>query len=209
MPSMSEPPFSAAPATCGGAALSDDLTQLLLSWSAGDTTARDRLMSLVYGDLRRIAQRRFAHEDCGHTLQATAVVHEAYLRLVDQKRVRWQNRSQFFAVAAMVMRRVLVSHSRSRQRLKRGGGAVLLSLDEAYGVGDMRAPDLVALDDALQVLEKLSPRQSRIVTLRFFGGLSIRETAVALGISPATVKLDWNLAKAWLFRELKGQRTVA
>jgi RNA polymerase sigma factor (TIGR02999 family) len=175
---------------------------MLLDWSSGSTDARDRLMTLVYRDLRRIAQKCFQHEGKDHTLQATALVHDAYLRLVDQRRVHWQNRAQFFAVAATLMRRLLVSHARARHAAKRGGGAVVVTLDEARGVGFSQAPDLLALDGALKALRAFAPRQSRVVTLRCFGGLSIEETSEVLGVSPATVKLDWSLAKAWLFREL-------
>ncbi len=181
---------------------SGDVTALLQDWSAGHPGALDRLAPLVDRDLRRLAQSNFARDDSGHPLQATAVVNELYLRLLAQKRIRWQNRGQFLAVAATLMRRILVSYARRRRAEKRGGDAPVLALDDALGIPAGRHPDLVALDDALAALATFAPRQSRIVELRFFGGLSIAETAVALGISPATVKLDWSLAKAWLFREL-------
>jgi RNA polymerase sigma factor (TIGR02999 family) len=179
-----------------------DVTALLEEWSAGDPRALDRLVPLVYGDLRRLAQSYFGRESSGHTLQATAVVNELYLCLLEQKRVQWQNRGQFLAVAATLMRRILVDHARKRQSAKRGGEAIVLALDESLGVPASGNPDLVALDDALEALSALSPRQGRIVEMRFFGGLTIEETAAVLGVSPATVKLDWSLARAWLFREL-------
>ncbi len=179
-----------------------DITSLLFDWSAGDPDALDRLVPLVDGDLRRLAQSYLRRESTGHTLQATAVVNELYLRLLDQKRIRWQNRGQFLAVAATLMRRVLVSHARKRRAAKRGGDAADLALDDALGVSEARHPEIVALDDALQILAEFAPRQSRIVEMRFFGGLTIGETAAVLEVSPATVKLDWSLAKAWLLREL-------
>ncbi len=194
---LDSPERVAAPASPGGG-----ITALLQDWSSGDPDALDRLVPLVDRDLRRLARSYFRRESPGHTLQATAVVNELYLRLLDQKRIRWQNRGQFLAVAATLMRRILVSHARKRQASKRGGDAVVLALDESLGISGARDPDLVALDDALEVLAKLSPRQSRIVEMRFFGGLTIDETASVLGISPATVKLDWSLARAWLYREL-------
>jgi RNA polymerase sigma factor (TIGR02999 family) len=180
----------------------EDLTRLLLDWSSGDPDALERLVPLVYDDLRRLAQSYLERERPGHTLQATAVVHELYVGLAKQKRIRWQNRAQFFAVAATLMRRLLVSHARKKRSAKRGGGAVALALDEALNVPEGREPDLLALDEALQVLAEFAPRQSRIVEMRFFGGLTVDETAAVLDVSPATVKLDWSLAKAWLFREL-------
>jgi RNA polymerase sigma factor (TIGR02999 family) len=180
-----------------------DVTALLQEWGSGDQGALDRLVPLVYGDLRRLAQSHFGRESSGHTLQATAVVNELYLLLLEQKRVRWQNRGQFLAVAATLMRRILVDHARKRRAAKRGGDAVVLALDESVAVPEAGMPDVVALDDALDALSVLSPRQGRIVEMRFFGGLTIEETAAVLGVSPATVKLDWNLARAWLFRELK------
>ncbi len=181
-----------------------DVTALLEEWSGGDSRALDRLVPLLYGDLRRLAQSHFGRESSGHTLQATAVVNELYLLLLDQKRVSWRNREQFLAVAATLMRRILVDHARKRRAAKRGGGDVVLALDESLGVPESDNPDLVALDDALEALASLSPRQSRVVEMRFFGGLTIEETASVLGVSPATVKLDWTLARAWLFLELGG-----
>ncbi len=179
-----------------------DITALLRDWSAGDASALSGLVPLVYDDLRRVAESYFARESSGHTLQATAVVNELYLRLLDQKRVRWLNRAQFLAVAATMMRRILVSHARKGRAAKRGGPAIALAFDEALRVPGTRDTDLVALDDALTALAALAPRQSAIVEMRFFGGLTIEETATAIGVSPATVKLDWSLARAWLFREL-------
>ncbi len=180
-----------------------DITALLDDWSSGDLGALDRLVPLVYADLRRLAESYLGREAPGHTLQATAVVNELYMRLLDQNRVRWHNRGQFLAIAATMMRRILVSHARKSRAAKRGGNALVLALDDALIVSEARYPELIALDDALTALAELSPRQSRIVEMRFFGGLTIDETASALGVSPATVKLDWSLARAWLFRELR------
>jgi RNA polymerase sigma factor (TIGR02999 family) len=180
-----------------------DLTRLLDAWSHGAPGALDRLMPLIYDDLRRIAQSSFDHESAGNTLQATAIVHELYVQLLAQDRIHWSNRQQFFAVAATMIRRILVSHARKCHASKRGGGAVVLELDEAVEVAaDGRPLNLVALEDALTALAEFAPRQSQIIELRFFGGLTIEETAAALEVSPATVSLDWNLARAWLFREL-------
>jgi RNA polymerase sigma factor (TIGR02999 family) len=179
-----------------------DLTQLLVQWRAGDRTALDRLMPLVYDELHLIAGRYLSRERPGHTLQSTALVHEAYLRLVDQTRSDWESRTHFFAVAATIIRNILVDHARARQTAKRGGPAPALALDEALAVPNKRDLDLVALDDALTSLSRLDPQQGRIVELRFFGGLSIEETADVLEISPSTVKRDWILAKAWIFRAI-------
>ena len=181
-----------------------DVTQLLLDWSRGDRTALDRLMPLVYAELRALAGRSLRHERSGHTLQGTALVHEAYLKLVDQRQVRWQDRAHFFAVAAQLMRRILVDHARRHGAAKRGGGKPGLPLEEV----DVPAPpapvDWLALDRALDRLAVIDERQARIVELRFFGGLTIEETAVVLQISPATVKNEWSLARGWLYRELQG-----
>jgi RNA polymerase sigma factor (TIGR02999 family) len=179
-----------------------EVTQLLIDWSNGDQNAFERLLPLVYGELRRLAGRHLARERRDHTLQSTAVVHEAYLRLIDQNRVQWKNRAQFFGVASQMIRRILVDHARSHQAAKRGAGAVKLSLDEAIAVPGGKDLDLVALDDALKSLTEMDEQQARIVELRFFGGLSIEETAEVLAVSPATVKRDWAMAKAWLYREL-------
>jgi RNA polymerase sigma-70 factor (ECF subfamily) len=181
-----------------------EITRLLVAWSDGDEQAFTALMPLVYGELRRLASRRLGRERAGHTLQTTALVHEAYLRLVDQKEANWRNRAHFFAVAAQMMRRILVDYARSRNFAKRGGGAKQVSLDEAMIVSDERAADVVALDEALDALARFDERKSRMVELRFFGGLSIEETAEVLGVSPGTVMRDWTLAKAWLQREING-----
>ncbi|HZS04282.1 MAG TPA: sigma-70 family RNA polymerase sigma factor [Blastocatellia bacterium] len=180
----------------------EDVTQLLLAWSDGNREALDRLLPLVYQELRKIADRYLRRERSGDTLQATALVHEAYLKLIDQKHVRWQNRAHFFGVAAQAMRRILVDRARSRQAEKRGSGGAELSLDEGLNVSDQKAGELIALDDALRTLATLDPQKSRIVELRYFGGLSIEETAEVLGIGTATVIRQWRLAKAWLYGEL-------
>ncbi len=179
-----------------------EVTQLLIDWSNGDQNAFEKLLPLVYSELRRLAARHLARERRNHTLQSTAVVHEAYLRLIDQNRVQWKNRAQFFGVASQMIRRILVDHARSHQAAKRGSGAIKLSLDEAMAVPGGKDLDLVALDDALRSLAERDEQQARIVELRFFGGLSIEETAEVIGVSPATVKRDWAMAKAWLYREL-------
>jgi len=179
-----------------------EVTQLLIDWSNGDQNAFERLLPLVYNELRKLAGRYLARERQNHTLQSTALVHEAYLRLIDQNRVQWRNRAQFFGVAAQMIRRILVDHARSHHAAKRGSGALKLSLDEAVAVPGGKDLDLVALDDALRSLSEMDEQQARIVELRFFGGLSIEETAEVLNISPATVKRDWASAKAWLYRDM-------
>jgi len=184
-----------------------DITQLLVDWSNGDQQALHHLMPVVYGELRRLAAIYLHRERPGHTLQPTALVHEAYLRLVDQRRVEWRNRAHFLAVAAQLLRRILVDYARAKQTAKRGAGEIALSFNEAIAAGAEQNLDLVALDDALSALEQLDPQQSRIVELRFFAGVSIEETAESLGISPATVKRDWAVARAWLFRRLSGEAT--
>lgn len=183
----------------------NDVTRLLINWTNGDKGALEELMPLVYGELRRLAGRYLRRERADHTLQSTALVNEAFLRLVDQKNVQWQNRAHFFGVAAQMIRRILVDHARAHQAGKRGGGAPKLSLDEALGVPERKDLDLLALDEALTGLAKMDEQQSRIVELRFFGGLSIEDTAEVLGISPATVKRDWTMAKAWLYRDMMGR----
>jgi RNA polymerase sigma factor (TIGR02999 family) len=183
----------------------NDITQLLVDWSNGNKLALDGLMPLVYDELHRIAGRYLRREREGHTLQTTALINEAYLRIVDQNRVSWQSRAHFFGVAAQMMRRILVDHARSHLYAKRGGGAQKLTLDEAIATPKERDLDLVALDDALTTLAQVDPQQSRIIELRFFGGLTIEETAEVIGISPATVKRDWNMAKAWLYGELSNR----
>jgi RNA polymerase sigma factor (TIGR02999 family) len=179
-----------------------DVTQILREVSDGDKDAPARLMPLVYEELRRLANHYLRQERSDHTLQPTALVHEAYLKLIDQTRVDWQNRAHFFGVAAQSMRRILVDHARRHGASKRGGLQQKLTLDEAVDYSQSRDVDLVALDDALNLLAELDERQSRIVELRFFGGLTIEETAEALGVSAATVKVDWSMAKAWLRREI-------
>jgi RNA polymerase sigma-70 factor, ECF subfamily len=176
---------------------------LLAAWSAGDREALDVLAPLVEQELHRIAARYMAGERPAHVLQPTALVNEAYLRLVDWKNVRWQNRAHFFGVAAQLMRRILVDFARTRRRAKRGGGGIHVTLSEADAVrSSSRDAELEALDEALQALEQLDPRQSRVIELRFFGGLSLEETAHVLDVSVGTVRRDWSLARAWLFREL-------
>ncbi len=179
-----------------------DLTQLLVAWSHGDQAALDQLMPIVYDELRRLARSYLRRERPDHSLEGTAVVHEAYLRLVDQRQVEWQSRAQFFGLASQMIRNILVDHARRRNRLKRGGDACKISVAADLAATAEPALDLVELDDALQNLSKLDSRQARIVEMRFFGGLSIEETAEALQISPATVKRDWTIARAWLQREL-------
>jgi RNA polymerase sigma factor (TIGR02999 family) len=179
-----------------------NVTQLLLKWNRGDPAALDALIPLVYSELRRLARHYLQQEKQGHTLSSTALVHEAYLRLVDQREVTWQNRAHFFGVASQMMRRILVDHARKRASAKRGGDALTLALDDSMSQPQDREFDLVALDDALVGLAKLDERQSRLVELRFFGGLSIEETSEVLGVSTPTVKRDWASARAWLFREL-------
>jgi RNA polymerase sigma factor (TIGR02999 family) len=178
-----------------------DFTEILLAWRAGDDTALPRLTTIVYDELHRLARYYMAREQPDHTLQATALVNEAYLKLVDSSRVQWQNRAHFMAVAAQLMRRILVDFARQRHVQKRGGGARQITLDEGLIVGDPGS-DLVALDDALKDLAKLDARKSQVVEMRFFGGLSLTDTAAALGVSPDTVGRDWTAAKAWLLREL-------
>ncbi|MGE0131110.1 MAG: sigma-70 family RNA polymerase sigma factor [Blastocatellales bacterium] len=180
----------------------EPVTDLLRAWSAGDEEALERLTPLVYDALHKIAKNALRRERRDHTLQATTVVNEAFLRLVDQKQVDWRSRNHFFAVAAKLMRRILVDYARKHHAGKRGGQAVRLSLDDVEAPVEERAASLVALDDALAALEKTDPRKARVVELRFFGGLTIEETADALGVHTATVARDWELAKAWLYREL-------
>jgi RNA polymerase sigma-70 factor, ECF subfamily len=180
-----------------------DVSILLRAWSDGDQNALDKLAPIVYDELRRLARYYLHHERPGHSLQATALVNEAYLRLVDYKRMRWGNRAHFFAVSAQLMRRILVDHAR-RHNLKRGGGVQRVELEDIAVVGGDRAENLVALDDALQALARMDARKARVVELRFFGGLSVEETAEVLQISPVTVMRDWSSARAWLFREMGG-----
>jgi RNA polymerase sigma factor (TIGR02999 family) len=184
-----------------------DVTSLLQAWSAGSRDALDEMMPTVYAELHRLARAHLRGERVDHTLQATALVNEAYMRLVDQTRVQWQNRAHFFGTAAQLMRRILVDHTRQRRSAKRGGGATRVELDEAVGVVEARNIDLLALDVALERLEHLDARQSTLVVFRFFGGLTIEEAAEALGVSPATAKREWATAKIWLRRELDGGHT--
>lgn len=179
-----------------------NVTELLNDWSKGNKEALDQLVPLVYDELRRQAARYLRREQVGHTLQTTALIHEAYLRLVDQRSVHWQNRAQFFGIAGQMMRRILVDHARTKKRAKRGGSDIRVSLDQAVSISSKKDLDIVALDEALGRLEEIDPQQSRIVELRFFSGLSVEETAAVLGISAATVKRDWSVAKAWLHREI-------
>ena len=179
-----------------------EVTQLLLAWSNGEQAALEKLIPLVYDELHRLAHHYMGGERPGHTLQTTALVNEAYLRLVDSRHVRWQNRAHFFAVSAQLMRRILVDFARSRRNLKRGGGVQQVSLDEALVVSEGRGADFLALDDALSALATLDPRQSQVMELRYFGGLSVAETAETLKVSPGTVRRDWSLGRAWLHREL-------
>jgi RNA polymerase sigma factor (TIGR02999 family) len=178
------------------------VTRLLLQWTGGDAHALDQLLPLVYDELRRLAQSYLRRENVGHTLQSTALVHEAYLRLVDQRDVNWQNRSHFFGIAAQMMRRVLVDHARAHNAAKRGSGGIKVTLDEGLLAAEQRDVNVIALDEALTKLAEIDPQQTRIVELRFFAGLSIEETAELLKISPATVKRDWAMAKAWLYGEM-------
>ncbi len=179
-----------------------EITELLRAWNGGDAAALDQLMPLVYHELHRAAKRYIRHERPDHTLQATALVNEVYLRLIDAQNVRWQDRAHFFAIAAQLMRRILVDFARRRRQLKRGGDAPEVSLDQALIIAKEPSADLVALDDALTTLAKLDERQSRVVELRFFGGLTEEEIAEVLGVSPRTVRSDWQMAKVWLLREL-------
>ena len=180
-----------------------DVSQLLRAWSSGDQLALGELTPVVYAELRRLARRYMRGERPDHSLQATALVNEAYIRLVDYKRMQWQNRAHFFAVSAQLMRRILVERAR-RHNLKRGRGIPHISLDEAAVMGVGRAADLVALDDAMNALARLDPRKVKVVEMRFFGGLSVEETAMVLKVSPVTVRRDWSTAKIWLYRELGG-----
>jgi|SRR5688500_2266138 len=195
-----------SPFRSGSEDSSPDVTQLLLGWSAGDRSAGEQLLSAVYAELHRQAARAMRRESADHTLQTTALVHEAYLRLIDQRRVEWRNRAHFFGVAAHLMRRILVDHARRRRAGKRGSGAATVSLDDVHSVrgasSEASRLDVLVFDDALDRLAALDESQARIVELRYFGGLNIEETAEALDVSPATVKREWAIARAWLRREL-------
>lgn len=182
-----------------------EVTQLLLDWSSGNQAALDRLMPLVDRELHRLAHHYMRRENPGHTLQTTALVNEAYLKLIDQKHVHWKNRAHFFALAAQLMRRILVDHARSRRYAKRGGGAHKISLHDAMIVSPKRGGDLIALDEALDRLAAIDPRKGKVVELRFFGGLSVEETAEALQISSVTVMREWSMAKSWLYNSLSNE----
>jgi RNA polymerase sigma factor (TIGR02999 family) len=184
---------------------SPQITQLLLDWSGGDRTALDRLMPLVYQELRRLAKSYMRRQNPGHTLQTTALVNEAYLRLIDSSRVNWQNRTHFFAIAAQLMRRILVDSARRRNSLKRGGVLREVSFEEVFAVPSEEKTDIIALDEALNILAQLNQRQSQIVEMRYFGGLSEEEIAAALDISVRTVRRDWSVARAWLYRRIKDE----
>src|ERR1019366_2336158 len=192
-------------AQSGEAAVSD-ISKLLHAWSEGDRGALERLTPIVYTELHRLARRYMRRERPGHSLQTTALVNEAYMRLLDYKRIEWQDRAHFFAISAQLMRGILVDQAR-RHNLNRGGGVPHVSLEEAAVVGGGRAADLVALDDAMNALARLDPRKVQVVEMRFFGGLSVEETAEVLKVSPVTVMRDWSTAKAWLYRELTGGAT--
>ena len=188
-------------ATESGSATGRDVSVLLRAWSEGDSKALDQLTPIVYDELRRLARAYLRRERRDHSLQTTALVNEAYLRLVGHTRMEWQNRAHFFAVSAQVMRRILVDHAR-RRNIKRGHGLRRVSLEEATIIGGERPTDLAALDDALTLLAERDPRKAQVVEMRFFGGLSVEESAEVLGVSPVTVMRDWRTAKAWLYREL-------
>ena len=182
-----------------------EVTQLLVDWRGGDDRALDRLFPRVEPELHRLAHHYMSRERAGHTLQTTAVLNEAYLRLVDDRKSPWQNRTHFVAAAARLMRRIMVDHARERRSLKRGGGALKVTLDEAALVTEARSEELLALDEALEGLAGQDPRKSEIVELRYFGGLTVEETADFLKLSPRTVEREWTMAKAWLYRALSGQ----
>jgi len=182
-----------------------EVTQLLIDWSNGSQAALDRLIPLVDQELHRLAHHYMRRENAGHTLQTTALVNEAYLKLIDQKNVHWKSRAHFFALSAQLMRRILVDHARNRQYAKRGGGTQRITFDEALVVSSERGADLVALDDALSKLTSIDPRKGKVVELRFFGGLSVEETAEALQISAVTVMREWSMAKAWLYNSLNNE----
>jgi len=184
---------------------SQEITQLLLAWSDGDQAALEKLTPLVYAELHRLAKGYMFGERPGHALQTTALINEAYLRLIDWKNVRWRSRAHFFGVAAQVMRRILVDFARARHYTKRGGAAQQVSLDEAITIHEDRSAEFIALDEALKSLAEIDPRKSQVVELRFFGGLSAEETAEALKVSQRTVEREWNSARAWLYRELRGK----
>lgn len=180
-----------------------EITRLLVDWNNGDASAFEKLVPYVERELRRIASRHMRRENPGHTLQTTALVHEAYLKLVEQRDVNWQNREHFFALAAQIMRRVLIDHARTRQRAKRGGDAVRVDMEDALALTPEKSDELIALDEALKKLAEFDPLKSGIVEMRHFGGLSVEETAEALSLAPVTVMRHWKLAKSWLRREIR------
>ena len=190
-------------------AFPQEITQLLLSWSNGDKSALDQLIPLVYPELRRLARVYMGRENSGHTLQTSALINEAYLRLVSQQQVQWQDRAHFFAVSAQIMRHILIDHARKYHRSKRGGGNAHVPLDEGALVCDERASELMAVDDALIRLASIDARKSQIVELRFFGGLTVDETAEVMKLAPITIMREWRAAKAWLGREISGAPPVA
>jgi len=185
-----------------------EVTLLLSALTRGDDGAATKLIPVVYDELRRLAGSYMRRERVDHTLQATALVHEAYLKLVEQRSVDWQSRAHFFGVAAQLMRRILIDHARGHTRQKRGGEQKKVSLDEAFVFSERQADELLAVDDSLKRLEEIDPRQARVVELRFFGGLSVEEAAEVLGVSPKTVKRDWSVAKAWLYADLKERHGI-
>jgi RNA polymerase sigma factor (TIGR02999 family) len=185
-----------------------EVTMLLSALTRGDENAASKLMPLVYDELRRLAGSYMRRERADHTLQATALVHEAYLKLIDQRAVNWQSRAHFFGVSAQLMRRILIDHARGLARHKRGGEQQKVSLDEAFVFAEQQADELIAVDDSLNALAKIDPRQARVVELRFFGGLSVEEAADVLGVSPKTVKREWSVAKAWLSADLKQRHGI-
>jgi RNA polymerase sigma factor (TIGR02999 family) len=185
-----------------GEVSSENLTKLLVDWSNGDAQALEKLTPLVYRDLHRLAQRYLRSEPPSHTLQSTALVHEAYLRLIDQRNTRWQNRAHFFGISAQLMRRILVDYARARKAGKRGGYAAKVHIDESVAAPEQQNLDLVVLDDCLRTLSGIDPQQARVVELRYFAGLTVEETAEVMHVSPTTVKREWRLARAWLHREI-------
>lgn len=187
-------------------AIADDVNDLLSAWSAGDESARERLMPAVYDELRRLARHHMRAERADHTLQTTALVHEVYLRLVGQRSADWKTRAQFFAVAATMMRRILVDHARRRAYAKRGGGMIRCAIDDAVAAAESRSSEIIAVDEALDQFSVIDERAARIVELRYFGGLTVEQVASVLELSVATVKRDWAAAKAWLARELRADQ---
>jgi len=187
---------------------SQEVTQLLSALTHGEDGAASKLMAVVYEELRRLAGGYMRRERVDHTLQPTALVHEAYLKLIDQQSVNWQSRTHFFGIAAQLMRRILIDHARGHSRQKRGGEQKKVSLDEAFAFAEQQADELLAVDDSLNRLAEIDPRQARVVELRFFGGLSVEEAAEVLGVSPKTIKRDWSVAKAWLYADLKERHGI-